>query len=79
MRKIKGTIVSDKMQKTRVVVFTRLKMHPKYKKYFKVTKRYKAHDEENAYKVGDVVVIEETKPMSKDKRWKIVEKVTNNN
>ncbi len=75
MRKIKGTIVSDKMAKTRVVASTRLKMHEKYKKYFKVTKRYKAHDEENAYKTGDVVIIEETKPISKDKRWKIVGKV----
>lgn len=75
MRKIKGTIVSDKMQKTRIVAVERLKMHPKYKKYTKVTKRYKAHDETNEYKAGDVVIIEETKPMSKDKRWKIVERV----
>ncbi|MDP3725273.1 MAG: 30S ribosomal protein S17 [Nanoarchaeota archaeon] len=77
MRKIKGTIISDKMQKTRVVVTTRLKMHSKYKKYTKVTKRYKAHDEKNEYKTGDVVVIEETRPMSKEKRWKIVEKIEN--
>ena len=75
MRKIKGTIVSDKMQKTRIVAVERLKMHPKYKKYTKVTKRYKAHDEANQYVTGDVVFIEEARPMSKDKRWKIVEKI----
>ena len=72
MKKIKGTIISDKMNKTRVVVATRLKMHPKYKKYFKVTTRYKAHDEKNEYKAGDVVIIEETRPISKDKRWVIM-------
>lgn len=63
------------MNKTRVVVTTRLKIHPKYKKYFKVTTRYKAHDEKNEYKAGDVVIIEETRPMSKEKRWRIVEKI----
>jgi len=77
MRKIKGTIISDKAEKTRVVASTRLKMHPKYKKYFKVTKKYKAHDENNEYKEGDTVIIEETRPISKDKRWKIIEKLEN--
>jgi small subunit ribosomal protein S17 len=74
-RKIEGTVVSDKMTKTRVVAVTRLKKHPKYQKYYKVTMRFKAHDEDNAYKVGDVVVMEETRPMSKGKRWIIVKKV----
>lgn len=73
-RKIKGVVVSDKMQKTVVVSITRLKKHPKYKKYFKVTKRFKAHDENNEYHVGDRVLIEEIRPMSKEKRWKVISK-----
>ena len=74
MRKLQGIIVSDKMQKTRVVAVTNLKKHSVYKKYYKVTKRYKAHDENNEYKSGDNVVIQETRPLSKEKRWKIVGK-----
>jgi len=73
-RKLKGEVVSDKMQKTVVVAVTRLKPHPKYKKYHKVTKRYKAHDEKQEYKVGDEVVIHEARPMSKDKRWVVASK-----
>ncbi|HMB17309.1 MAG TPA: 30S ribosomal protein S17 [Candidatus Paceibacterota bacterium] len=72
MRRIKGKIVSDKMDKTRIVEVDRLKKHKRYLKYFNVTKRYKAHDENNEYKKGDEVVIEETKPISKEKRWRIV-------
>lgn len=72
---IKGTIVSDKMQKTAVVEVLRLKKHPKYKKYYKVSKRFKAHNPENQYHTGDQVWIEETKPMSKDKRWIIKSKI----
>lgn len=75
MRKLQGIIVSDKMNKTRVIEITRLKQHPKYKKYFKITKRYKAHDENNEYKTGDKVSIQEVRPMSKDKRWKIIGKI----
>ena len=74
-RKIQGKIVSDKMDKTRVVSVTRLKKHPRYKKYYKVTRKFKAHDEKNEYKTGDEVIIEETRPISKDKRWKIIEKI----
>jgi len=74
-RKLQGTIVSDKMNKTRVVEVVRLKKHPRYKKYFKVSARFKAHDENNEYKTGEKVFIEETRPISKDKRWKIVNKV----
>ncbi len=70
-RKIVGTVISDKMTKTRVVSVDRLKKHPKYQKYYRVTSRFKAHDEANEYKTGDKVVIEETRPLSKDKRWKI--------
>lgn len=75
MRKLQGTIVSDKMNKTRIVEIVRLKKHPRYKKYFKVSRRFKAHDELNEYKAGDKVIIEETKPMSKEKRWRIVGKI----
>ena len=74
-RRLEGVVVSDKMNKTRVIAVTRLKKHPKYHKYYKVTKRYKAHDESNRYKVGDKVVIQETRPLSKEKRWVIVEKL----
>jgi len=74
-RKITAVVVSDKMQKTRVVVVERLKKHPKYAKYYRVTTKFKAHDEKNEYKTGDKVVIEETRPLSKDKRWVIVAKI----
>ncbi|MEK7546830.1 MAG: 30S ribosomal protein S17 [Patescibacteria group bacterium] len=71
-RRLTGMIVSDKMQKTRVIAVTRLKKHPKYLKYYKVTAKFKAHDEKNEYRAGDKVVIEETRPLSKDKRWTII-------
>lgn len=64
-----GVVISDRMNKTRVVLVERLKMHTKYKKYIKVRKKFYAHDENNETKVGDVVLIEETRPLSKLKRW----------
>lgn len=64
-----GVVVSDKMDKTVVVKIDRLKMHSKYKKKYKVSKKYKAHDAENKFKIGDKVMIIETKPISKDKKW----------
>ena len=70
-RTLKGTVVSDKMDKTRVVLVERLKKHSLYKKYYKVSKRFKAHDEKNQYKTGDKVSIEATRPLSRGKRWKI--------
>jgi len=73
-RILKGKVVSDKMQKTVVVEVSRMKKHPKYKKYYSVTKKFKAHDEEGVYKTGDKVLIKETKPMSKEKRWTVVSK-----
>lgn len=73
-RKIAGVVVSDKMAKTRVVVVERLKKHPKYLKYYKTSTRFKAHDENNEFKVGDKVMIEETRPLSKEKRWRIISK-----
>ncbi len=74
-RKIQGVVVSDAMNKTRVVSVSRLTKHPKYQKYYTVTKRFKAHDEANEYKKGDKVVIQESRPLSKDKRWVIVGKI----
>ena len=74
-RKLKGIVVSDKMQKTRVVEVERFIKHAKYQKYFKSSNKFKAHDENNEYKSGDRVVIEETRPLSKEKRWKIVSKI----
>lgn len=73
---LKGTVVSDKMTKTVVVQITRLKKNEKYQKYFKVSTRYKAHDEKGEYHVGDVVMIRETRPLSKDKRWIVVSKAS---
>ncbi|KKT15064.1 MAG: 30S ribosomal protein S17 [Candidatus Yanofskybacteria bacterium GW2011_GWF2_43_596] len=73
-RILKGVVVSDKMDKTVVIEILRLKKHPKYKKFYKVSKRFKAHDEENKYHVGDNVLIKETKPISKDKKWIVKEK-----
>jgi len=63
------------MAKTVVVSVDRLKEHPKYHKRYRVTKRYKAHDEKGEYKEGDVVMIEECRPMSKDKCWTVVKKI----
>lgn len=74
-RKLQGTIVSDKMNKTRIVVIETMKQHPKYLKFYKKTTRFKVHDDNNEYKTGDKVVIEETRPISKDKRWKIIGKI----
>lgn len=66
---LEGVVVSDKMDKTIVVSVTRFEKHPKYKKYVKMSKKYKAHDEANEKKIGDKVVIEETRPLSKDKHF----------
>ncbi len=71
-RTLSGVVVSDKMQKTVVVLVNRFVKHPKYGKYFKVSKRYKAHDENNEHKVGDKVAIMECPPISKDKKFKVV-------
>ena len=73
-RKVReGVVVSDKMDKTVVVVEETMKLHKLYKKRVKFSKRYKAHDENNDCKVGDKVRIMETKPLSKDKHWRVVE------
>lgn len=70
---LKGTIVSNRMQKTLVVEVERLAKHPKYKRYYKISKRYKAHVETDGHRIGDKVMIQETKPISRDKRWKVVQ------
>lgn len=70
-----GKVVSNKMQKTVVVEVERWKEHMKYKRRFKVKKKYKAHDEKGEYHVGDKVVIEETRPISKEKHWIVVKKI----
>ena len=69
---LKGVVVSDKMNKTVVVKVSRFVEHKKYGKRIKKTKKYKAHDEENIKKVGDIVMIEEIKPMSKEKHFKVI-------
>ena len=74
-RRLQGVVASDKMNKTRVVSVEYLRRHSKYLKHYKVTTRFKAHDENNEYKTGDKVVIEETRPMSKEKRWRIINKL----
>jgi len=68
-----GRVVSDKMDKTRVVEIERITRHPLYGKTIRRTKKYKFHDEANESRVGDVVKIVETRPLSKDKRWRLVE------
>ncbi|MEX2145145.1 MAG: 30S ribosomal protein S17 [Candidatus Spechtbacterales bacterium] len=75
-KKMTGTVVSDKMQKTLVVQVSRLLEHPRYKKRMKVSKRYKAHYEGGDYSMGDKVEIEETRPMSKTKKWKVLRKIS---
>ncbi len=70
--KFNGTIISDKMDKTVVVKVEKVKRHPKYGKKYKVSKKYKAHCESGKYKIGDRVVIEECRPMSKNKKWRVI-------
>lgn len=74
-KELTGIIVSDKMQKTVVVKVETLKEHPLYRRRYKSHMKYKAHVEGSEYKEGDKVLIRETKPMSKDKRWEVVEKL----
>ena len=73
-RVMEGRVVSDKMDKTVVVNVQRYVAHKKYGKYYKIDKRYKAHDEKNEYVVGDTVIIEECRPLSKDKNFTVLEK-----
>ena len=70
-RSREGVVVSDAMQKTRVVRIERVYRHPKYQRVVRMSRRLKAHDEANESRVGDRVLIEETRPLSKEKRWRI--------
>lgn len=71
-----GRVISDKMNKTRVVKIERVVQHPKYKKVIKKFKKYYAHDENNSTKTGNIVKIKLTKPISKLKRWEIIEVIS---
>lgn len=71
-RVMQGVVVSDKMDKTVVVRIERRVMHPIYKKFVRRSKRYKAHDEVNAFKVGDIVRIRECRPLSRHKCWEVI-------
>ena len=77
-RQLTGTIISNKMQRTVVVEVERIKEHPKYKKRFKLHKKYKAHTDET-FQIGDRVVIEECRPISKDKKWKVIRVIRKTN
>jgi small subunit ribosomal protein S17 len=70
-----GRVVSDKMDKTVVVSVERLRRHPIYKRVVRLSSKFKAHDEENAARVGDTVRIEESRPLSREKRWRVIEVV----
>lgn len=72
-RKLRGKVVSNQMQKTVVVEVRRLKFYPKYKKSAWISKRFKAHSNKKSYQVGDRVMIEATRPLSKDKKWRVCE------
>jgi small subunit ribosomal protein S17 len=76
-RVLVGTVVSDKMDKTVTVQVTRRIKHPKYHKYVSRRKNFKAHDEENACSVNDTVVIQESRPLSRTKRWVVIERRAN--
>jgi len=73
-KQLSGTVVSDKMMKTVTVLVNRFVKHPKYGKFMNISKKYKAHDEEGTYKTGDKVTIEECRPISKDKAFKVIGK-----
>lgn len=71
-KKFSGVVVSDKSDKTIVVLVERVKLDPKYKKRFVTSRKYKVHDEKNEFKTGDKVTFVECRPMSRDKRWRVI-------
>jgi small subunit ribosomal protein S17 len=75
-RQLEGVVVSAGTPKTRIVLVERTQVHPKYGKRFQTSRRYPSHDENNVYKLNDKVVIEETRPLSRTKRWRIIKKVS---
>ncbi len=74
-RRFEGIVTSTAMAKTIVVEVARVTWHPKYKKQFKTSKKFKAHDVVGGFKVGDKVLIEECRPISKDKKWRVIKKI----
>lgn len=76
-RRFQGKVVSNKMDKTIVVITERIKKHPKYQKRYKVHKKFKVHDEKNEAKIGETVIFEECRPISKEKRWRLVARIKN--
>ena len=75
-RTLRGTVSSNKMDKTVVVTVERVKEHPLYRKKYAVSSKFKAHDADNSCQIGDIVEITESKPISRDKRWIVTHKVT---
>jgi small subunit ribosomal protein S17 len=75
MKKLIGQIISDKMTKTKVVAITEIRRHKIYQKSYKVTSKIKAHDEKDEYKMGDMVEIQASRPISSGKSWKIMGKI----
>ena len=73
-KRLIGIIISNKMQKTVIVRVERIKEHPKYKRRYKTHKKYKVHNETGEYKISDKVIIEESRPISKDKKWRVIKK-----
>ena len=74
-KRLTGTVISNKMEKTVVVEVERFKEHPKYKRRYRFHKKYKAHDERGEYKIGERVIIEGCRPISKEKRWRVIKKM----
>jgi len=74
-RQVRGRVISDKMDKTVVVEVERTVKHPRYHKYIKQVRSFKAHDEDNSCKVNDLVLIEESRPLSRTKRWRVIERL----
>ena len=74
-KQLTGKVISNKMKKTVVVLVGRIKEHPKYKRRYRIHKKYKAHNEKEKLEIGDEVVIEECRPISKEKRWRVIKKL----
>ena len=74
-KRLIGEVISNKMQKTVVVRVERIKEHKKYKRRYRLHKKYKAHNEKGEYHIGDRVIIEECRPISKEKKWRVIKKL----
>jgi len=75
LRKFNGQVISDKMDKTIIVRVERVKIHPVYKKRIRVSKKFKVHDSKNEFQIGDRVEFVECRPLSRDKRWRVLRKI----